>query len=215
VIELDELEQLLADAPGVTVINGALHGDGFWIEVEEPESARTLMKQGGAALLYREETRWSGVMREEMINAVEEPMRVLALIDEHVLAEGQLVSVGVDVVLGGVLHRMVAMDRGFRAILQAYDGQMKRQDACWRREQAVERRAYQERLDRVRVTARRVRENLPAQLLADELWSTAANRRARELRARVIVYRDHPDLEGEQKIATAILDAVETAQASR
>jgi hypothetical protein len=216
VIAIADLERLLSRIPSRPVIRGVVRGDGLRVDIEDVDAARDLfVASDDMLLLYRNDIHWSQDVLTELTSQVEQDGVIRALAIAGDLHDGDLVSVSVDAVLHGVVHRITAVDERFASVVRATEKEVSREDARWMREAAADRRSYQERSDHVKRVALSVRTGLAQRLVADDLWLAAANRRAREIRARDIVYGEHPDLLGEQKIASAILDALENAQATR
>ena len=179
-------------ASDVLLIEGSVGGDGFRVDLICPDAFAKLADR--ARIVYRFRRTWADYEAES---------------GRSVLHTGDRVTVDqLCVLAGGVAHFLTGIDPAFARFL-AKDHELEAaEEAEWQAEEA----RRQERL--AEVTAH-IRDTYPERLLSDTQWLRGGARRTRDNQARKWLAQEFPDVAAEQKVVTALLNAVALAEDKR
>ena len=178
--------------PDVLLIYGNVGGEGFRVDLTCPDAFAMLADR--ARVIYRFRSTWADYEAES---------------GRSVSRPGDKVTVDQLCVLsGGVAHFLTGIDPAFeRLLVKEEQGEAAEEAKC-----QAEAARRQERLTEV-IT--RIRDTYPERLLDDAGWLRGGARRIRDNQARKWLDQEFPDVAAEQKVVTALLDAVALAEHKR
>jgi hypothetical protein len=176
----------------VFLIEGNVAGDGFRIDLTCPDAFAKLADR--VRIVYRFRSTWADYEAES---------------SRSVTRPGDQVTVDQLCVLsGGAAHFLTGLDPAFARLLAKDELLEATEEAEWRAEEA-------RRQVRLTEVTTHVRENYPERLLEDSEWLRGGTRRVRENQGRTWLAQEFPDVAAEQKVVTALLNAVALAEDKR
>lgn len=176
----------------VMVVSGGVTGHGLEVELDSPAMFAALAAR--SEVVYRDVRSWG------------DSADVVARIPAGLDAEPAVVTACT--VLAGVAHVITGADARFVAQAQQMQRRLDQGDAHWQAER-------DEAAARVASVVEEIGATYPGRLVADEQWLVTVDQRGRHRIADTWAAADYPDVSTEQRVRTALLNAVGRATERR
>lgn len=192
-LSVAEVMEAVENLPAsVMVVSGAVTGHGLEVELDSPAMFAALAVR--SEVIYRDVRSWAD-------NA-----DVVARIPAGLDAEPAVVTACT--VLAGVAHVITGADARFVTQVQRMQRRLDQEDAHWEAKRG-------EAAARVAGVVEEIEATYPDRLIADESWLVTVDHRGRHRIASDWAAVDYPDVCAEQRVRTALLNAVGRATERR
>lgn len=192
-LSVDDVMAAVENLPeSVLVVNGVVTGRGLHVELDNLSTFVALAARSG--VVYLDLQTWINLAADVAdipTGLGSEPARLSAW-----------------TVIAGVAHVITGADARYLAQVQAMQRSLDQQDADWEAERAEE-------AARIVHVVEDIESSYPDRLVADEPWLVTLDQRGRQRIARAWAAADYPDVCNEQRVKTALLNAVSVATERR